>query len=230
MKNKKKVILIGSVAAVLTVAIALGAVLIPKIRIGRSEKEAEAKQSDDPVVAEVPVIPEPEFETLAEETMEDDGTGLQPIIEEPEAKQNAGKKAATAAAPAKKQAPAQSTANTGVVIGTGQAEVYSCGAANHHCDGPETHAFIQNLENDGCPTCGSHTCPSFYATDEWGHTCYTPSKCPKYNVKKDPVYTCQTCKKPTGDGRNGTCVTFNADVVCPNCGEAVPAWTCHQCK
>ena len=66
MKNKKKVILIGSVAAVLTVAIALGAVLIPKIRIGRSEKEAEAKQSDDPVVAEVPVIPEPEFETLAE--------------------------------------------------------------------------------------------------------------------------------------------------------------------
>ena len=121
------------------------------------------------------------------------------------------------------------TVSGGIVIGN-QPEPYNCGTPGHHCDGPETHAYVLNLEKEGCPYCGKHDCPSFYATDEWGNTCYTPSKCPNYDVRKDPVYYCQTCGKKCGDGSNGTCVQFVNACNCPNCGEHVDSWTCHTCK
>ena len=117
----------------------------------------------------------------------------------------------------------------GITIGT-QPEPYNCGTPGHHCDGPETHAYVLNLEKEGCPYCGKSDCASFYATDEWGNTCYTPSKCPKYDIRKDPVYYCQTCGKKCGDGSNGTCVQFVNACNCPNCGEHVDSWTCHTCK
>ena len=63
----------------------------------------------------------------------------------------------------------------------------------------------------------------------WGQGCYTPSKCPKYDIHADPVWYCQTCGKKCGDGRNGTCVQFVLDCICPNCGEHIKAWTCHYC-
>ena len=107
---------------------------------------------------------------------------------------------------------------------------YSCGVAGHHCEGPETHSYICELEQKGCEYCGSHNCPSFYAVDQWGQGCYTPSKCPKYDIHADPVYYCQICHKPCGDGRNGTCVQLVVACTCPNCGEQVPAWTCHYCE
>ena len=107
---------------------------------------------------------------------------------------------------------------------------YNCGIAGHHCEGPETHSYICELEQKGCEYCGSHSCPSFYAVDQWGQGCYTPSKCPKYDIHADPVYYCQTCHKPCGDGRNGTCVQFVVTCNCPNCGEHVPAWYCHYCN
>lgn len=94
----------------------------------------------------------------------------------------------------------------------------------------ETDAFIKNLEIQGCPYCGSHSCESFYTKDQWGNPCYTPSRCPKYDSTKDPVHTCQTCHKPCGDGTNGTCVEFVNDCYCPNCGKWVPARTCHTCE
>ena len=119
----------------------------------------------------------------------------------------------------------------GIVIGDlTPTQTYSCGVAGHHCTGPETHSFICELEQKGCEYCGSHTCPSFYAVDEWGQGCYTPSKCPKYDIHADPVWYCQTCGKKCGDGRNGTCVQFVINCTCPNCGEQVKAWTCHYCK
>ena len=119
----------------------------------------------------------------------------------------------------------------GIVIGDPTpAQTYSCGVAGHHCTGPETHSYICELEQKGCEYCGSHNCPSFYAVDQWGQGCYTPSKCPKYDIHADPVYYCQTCHKPCGDGRNGTCVQFVVACNCPNCGEQVPAWTCHYCE
>lgn len=107
---------------------------------------------------------------------------------------------------------------------------YSCGTDGHHCDGPETHAYIMNLELKGCSHCGSHNCPSFYAVDEWGNTCYDPSQCPQYDVHNDPVHYCQKCGKACGDGRNGTCVQFVSACHCPNCGEPVDRRTCHSCE
>ena len=145
--------------------------------------------------------------------------------------------------PPKTKEPAASAAQTvktksepepeeyGLIIGDyHEPAPYCCGVAGHHCEGPETHSYICELEQKGCEYCGSHNCPSFYAVDQWGQACYTPSKCPKYDIHADPVYYCQTCHKPCGDGRNGTCVQFVVACTCPNCGEQVPARTCHYCE
>ena len=132
--------------------------------------------------------------------------------------------------PVTKSSPSQSKPS-GIVIGGKTSESkYDCHTPNHHCANAENHAYITNLELEGCPLCGSHSCPSFYALDEWGYTTYNIRKCPKYNVYKDPVYYCQDCEKKTGDGSNGTCVQFLHACNCPNCGEYVEANTCHTCK
>ena len=107
---------------------------------------------------------------------------------------------------------------------------YSCGAKNHNCESAEYHAFITNLELEGCVYCGSKSCASFYAVNKWGNTAYDPSKCPKYSAKNDPVKYCQDCGKKTGDGKNGTCEKFTVNTKCPLCGESVKAKTCHTCK
>jgi len=127
------------------------------------------------------------------------------------------------------ETPKQQT--EGITIGNyTQEQTYSCGALGHHCAGPETHLYICELEQKGCEYCGSHSCPGFYATDEWGQGCYNPSNCPQYDIHKDPCYYCQTCGKKCGDGLGGTCVQFVIACTCPNCGEQVPSWTCHTCK
>ena len=135
--------------------------------------------------------------------------------------------------PQKPQTPPANTDNPGggIVIGNGEAydTPYSCGSANHKCESSEVHAFIANLETTGCPTCGSKSCVSFYALDQWGKTHYTPSKCPKYDVKNDPVHYCQDCDKKTGDGSKNTCVQFVNAANCPNCGKQVGARVCHSC-
>lgn len=105
---------------------------------------------------------------------------------------------------------------------------YSCGSKNHHCTTKEEHTFIVSLENKGCPTCGSHSCRSFYALDEWGQPCYDIAKCPKYSEKKDPNIYCEYCGKKSGLGGNGTCVRFTVDTKCPECGKSVKAKTCHS--
>jgi len=139
----------------------------------------------------------------------------------------------TVLTPAEPMEPAQPEPDRGgeFVIGGGHDHApYNCNTPKHNCDTPEKHAFIANLEIDGCPMCGSHSCPSFYALNLWGFTHYTPSKCPEYDKLKDSVFYCQDCGKPTGDGTNGTCARFVNAANCPNCGEYVPAWTCHTCK
>ena len=105
---------------------------------------------------------------------------------------------------------------------------YSCGSPNHKCKTKEEHAFIKSLESKGCPTCGSHSCKSFYTVDEWGNNCYDMTRCPKYSVKTDPVNTCEHCGKPCGLGDKGTCVRFTVDTKCPGCGKTVKAKTCHS--
>lgn len=105
---------------------------------------------------------------------------------------------------------------------------YSCGSAKHHCDSKETHNFIVSLENKGCPDCGSHSCKSFYAVDEWGNACYDPIKCESYSAKNDASEYCQECGKKCGTGSNGTCVRFTVDTTCPECGKKVSGKTCHS--
>ena len=104
---------------------------------------------------------------------------------------------------------------------------YSCGKSGHHCESKETHSFIVSLEKKGCSLCGSHSCKSFYAIDEWGNACYDISKCPKYSEQKDPNKYCDDCTKKIGDGSKGTCVRFTVDTKCPDCGKTVKARTCH---
>ena len=104
---------------------------------------------------------------------------------------------------------------------------YSCGKSGHHCESKETHSFIVSLEKKGCSICGSHSCKSFYAIDEWGNACYDISKCTKYSEKKDSNKYCDECAKKIGNGSKGTCVRFTVDTKCPDCGKAVKARTCH---
>lgn len=235
--NSKKTIIISSVVAVVVAAGILTVCLLPK------NEEKKPEQPTTPQTSETSIVP-PDIqadipdETKAPETEDkipDNGEGLKATEEK--AVSTSGKTGGKITEGAKpiteNPAPKPSTGNQGggIVIGDGSPiEKYDCGVAGHHCDGPETHAYIQNLELEGCAYCGSHSCPSFYATDEWGNTCFTPSKCPKYDIKKDPVYYCQNCGKKCGDGKNGTCVTFNVDIYCPNCGKHVKAWICHYCE
>ena len=104
---------------------------------------------------------------------------------------------------------------------------YSCGVKNHHCSSEADHQFICSLEQKGCPICGSHSCPSFYAVDEWGNSCYDMTECPEYSSHNNHTDYCEHCGKPIGLGDNGTCVRFTVDTVCPICGETVKAKTCH---
>ena len=83
------------------------------------------------------------------------------------------------------------------------------------------------MELEGCEYCGSHSCPSFYAVNEWGFTRYTPSKCPQYDVKKDALEYCQACGRKNGNGDNNTCQKWIVDFTCPICGELVKANKCH---
>ena len=172
-----------------------------------------------------PTEPEP---TIDPEEIHDDGSGITP--EEPKPTEP------TETKPVEPEKPTQPPVEEdddddegGISIGGGTVP-YDCGTEGHNCDGPETHAYILNLELKGCKYCGSHSCPSFYAVDEWGNTCYTPSKCPAYDVHDDPVHYCQKCGKACGDGTNGTCVQFVSACDCPNCGEHVDSRACHTCK
>lgn len=121
-------------------------------------------------------------------------------------------------------------ADTGEPYADPKPTAYCCDTPDHCCDNPEIHAYICNLEIAGCRYCGSHHCPSFYGTDQWGNAGYYPSLCPEYDVRKDESVYCQVCGKPCGDGSKDTCARYNIDIHCPLCGKWVPAWTCHSCE
>lgn len=242
MKKKKTII----ISACAVIAVCVFVVLLVCLPGGKKEAVKPTETDTEAVTEEVAVsidTPTSETEPVTEEVKEVTPEKEDAVITVAEqtgavtAKSSATKvKAADTTASVKKTAPAETVKvtneNKGVVIGNAPetTAAYSCGASGHHCDGPETHAFISNLELEGCPYCGSHSCPSFYKTDSWGHTCYTPSACPSYNKTSDSAAYCQNCHKISGDGSNGTCATFNVDINCPLCGEFVKAWECHTCK
>ena len=255
MENKKKLyIIICSVAAVVIIAVILCAVLLPRSSRSSDDSTSDSNSGttedmlvvENPSDSDAPGTTAPEVtdnrastdETTPEvtpgETVEitpPEETDRNDKQTQPSEKPVTTEKAETATPPVVTNPPPEDSGSSGgIVIGGGQSGAYSCGVAGHHCEGAETHTYITNLELEGCKYCGSHSCASFYAQDEWGNACYTPSKCPQYDIKKDPVYYCQECGRKCGDGSNGTCVQFVVADNCPNCGEHVAAWTCHTCK
>ena len=143
-------------------------------------------------------------------------------------KQESTTKKPTQPATTKKTEPTTGKKTETTKTAVTEPKAYSCGSKNHHCATKEEHTFIASLESKGCSICGSHSCRSFYAIDEWGNNCYDITKCPKYSEKKDPSVYCEHCGKESGLGDKGTCVRFTVDTKCPGCGKEVKAKTCHS--
>ena len=175
MKNKKKLCIIGVSALCIVVAVVLCITLIPKHN-GDKPTESEAKETSSGTI----VIDEPEKDTQSDETknineddkLADDGKGrLSPEVETDDISKSGstGEKAKdTNKTVTEQPIPNDEGKTGGISIGSGEATAYSCGEKNHHCENAEYHAYIKNLELDGCPYCGSHSCASFYVTNEWG--------------------------------------------------------------
>lgn len=244
MKNKKKqYIIIGAVIVAILLIVILCLTLIPSRKVP-TPAETEQNPEDTVSVSDISVEePEKPDDTIADTTPDTEGDTILEKIPDgatvltPEEPKDAEKTDQLSEKPVTPEQPVEpkplpnENEGGGIVIGGGeQPKPYSCGVEGHHCSGPETHSFILNLELEGCEYCGSHNCPSFYAVNEWGDTRYTPSKCPKYDIHKDPVYYCQTCGKECGSGSPDKCIQFVNSDICPTCGEWVEGWTCHSCK
>ena len=235
MKNKKKLCIIGGAVLCGILAAVLCIVLIPKSGDSKPAESNPTKSTGGTVV-----IDEPEKDTQSDETknineddkLADDGKGrLSPEVETDDISKSGstGEKAKDINKTVTEQPiPSDEGKTGGISIGGGEAAAYSCGEKNHHCENAEYHAYIKNLELDGCPYCGSHSCASFYVTNEWGYTEYTPTKCPDYSKQKDSTEVCPRCglgywsaEKPGG------CFSYLQDTVC-GCGETVKGNTCHH--
>lgn len=225
---KKKKIVIGSIIGVVVIALIVTMVLT--LNKEEPKEEITTTETTEQVKVELPTKIE-ETETETTQLAEDEDTLK---IEDVEVKTPTTTKAqkdnGTTQKPVNKDE--NKGDNVGIVINpdaqTPTPTTYSCGVAGHHCQGQETHNFIVSMEAKGCEHCGSHSCPSFYATDKWGNAILDATKCPEYNKKNDPLYYCQDCGKKVGDGSNGTCVMFTVDVKCPDCGASVSGNTCHS--
>lgn len=223
MKNKK--VLIGTIVGIVVVAV----IIVAVIGLGKDENNTEptTEITTEEAVIEIPT--DIEDDTTEPETLVEDDDMLKiedvdTVTEKPNTNENTVK----VDKPVEENENRNDNAQGIVINGDADTSIYSCGKSGHHCESKETHDFIVSLENKGCHHCGSHSCKSFYTTDEWGNACYDETKCPQYDVKKDALKYCQDCGKPTGRGYNGTCTKFVEDTVCPDCNEPVKARTCHS--
>ncbi len=235
LKNKKVIVIVSSVLAVLLICTTVFCL-------------TRGKENPEPVETEPPtsetgkdvVIDEPEDSTEPEESkpigeIEDDGNALKPDEGiDNTANKTPGSKADENDTPKEEVAPPAAepadTGNNGISIGGNPPveEAYNCGCANHHCQNEDFHASLLNRELEGCPYCGSHSCPSFYAVNEWGYTCYDATLCPSYNAGQDSAKICPDCGRPMWSPDNPTgCFRYLQDTQC-ECGELVPGNTCHH--
>lgn len=237
LKNKK---LIGGAAAVLVVGVVTATVLL----LPRSSPPLETDPDPGSTVSvQTPTVSTPDAASSTP-TEESKAPGSETEISDVEvnlesqtpttSSKPVGSDSSKAEEPAKPVTPAEpeqpDNGNSGgIQIGGGDTtEEYNCGSKNHHCKGPESHAFILNLELEGCSYCGSHSCPSFYGTDQWGNGGLFPKLCPKYDEKKDPLKYCQKCGREMWSQSNPTgCFGYLHDTQC-ECGEFVEANTCHH--
>lgn len=108
---------------------------------------------------------------------------------------------------------------------------YSCGFERHTCGSESTHNnFMEELAR-GCEYCGKSDCDSFFVVDP--QTLFTKidcTKCPEYDIHKDPCYYCQRCGLPcVGESGDTICHWFICDMICDICGASVKAYECHEC-
>jgi hypothetical protein len=235
LKNKKLIIILSSVLAVLLIAGTVFCFTRPKNTSEPVSSEPESSEITSDVV-----IDEPEDNNSTEESnnpqeIEDDGNALTPDEStETPANKNTGNVAdannTVVTEATEPKAETENENNGGISIGgnTPVEEAYDCGCANHHCQNEEFHASLINRELEGCPFCGSHSCPSFYAVNEWGYTKYDATLCPQYNAQKDDALVCPDCGRPMWSPDNPTgCFRYLQDTQC-ECGELVPGNTCHH--
>ena len=215
LKNKK---VVGGAAAILVAGIVVATLLL--IPRDAPPLETTPDPASSHTMTQQPNVPTPETtetDPAKESSQPYDETGITDVhvvlespTTEPTSRPTDTEKDDTGKAeqpdqPVKPVEPEQSGDAGGIQIGGGDTpETFSCGSPNHHCKNAEAHAYLLNLELEGCAYCGSHACPSFYGTDEWGNTGLKPELCPQYDEKKDPVKYCQDCGKKPGDGSGGT--------------------------
>lgn len=235
LKSKKLLAIISGIVALMLI-ITVFYVMDPHNESSLPDVSSETSTIDSTkdIVIETPEntdVSNAEGNTTSE--IKDDGNALKPNenVSDSSSNKAIGEKAKDTTSAVKVVDPPKSedkSDNSGIQIGGDETNSkYNCGSPNHHCHNEDAHAWILNLELEGCSYCGSHSCPSFYAVDEWGNACYTPSKCPKYDVKKDAAEYCQVCGKKNGNGDNDTCQKWIIDFTCPTCGELVEANKCH---
>ncbi|MCM1508427.1 MAG: hypothetical protein NC177_15055 [Ruminococcus flavefaciens] len=250
MKSTKKIICIAlCILTVVTMFAACGKTKTPQ---NEETVASEESTTEEKTTKELVAIEEPGKQTEKENTKKEESTTkkaeattkkveqnttttTKPSVPSTAHKQETTAKKPTPPATTKKPEPTTSkNAETttkkpeATKPTTTEPKMYSCDSKNHHCATKEEHTFISSLESKGCSICGSHSCRSFYAIDEWGNNCYDITKCPKYSEKKDPSVYCEHCGKESGLGDKGTCVRFTVDTKCPGCGKEVKAKTCHS--
>lgn len=226
LKNKK---VVAGAALALIVVVAVSAVLLYRPSEPLPVAGASVPESSDiaPTVPSIVISTEPSTSTT--EPTSTTVPGVIDVQGDPE-QTGATESRVPAQEPEKPVTPVTPpTESGGIDIGgeVQQPEKYDCKTPNHHCINAENHAYIENLEIQGCSYCGSHSCPSFYAVSIAGLPICDPALCPEYNVHKDPVEYCQSCGRKNGDGDNDTCQKWIVDFTCPICGQNVSANECH---
>lgn len=227
LKNNKMIfaLIIGIVAVAIIIAVAVGRTSGDDAEQTTTVPTTEMGENIDGLIIDDNIISETEDIELTTEK------GIEVIqLKEPETTKPTSPKTSQQQVNNVKPAEPVKPGSNHEIIGNGNDSVkeYSCGKKGHHCDSKETHNFIVQLENKGCPHCGSHSCKSFYTYDEWGNACYDPTKCERYSEKNDPCEYCQECGKKVGTGSGNTCVRFTVDTKCPECGKSVKGKTCHS--
>lgn len=225
-------IIIGIVVISIIIAVVIGKNLVTDKTDVTTAPNSEAGETVDDIVVDVNIT-EPDADVSATAEAVKVITLEEPKIttNKPNSQTNIPQQNTVKPAEPVTQKPSPGSQGTHTEIienGNDSVNEYSCGSARHHCDSKETHTFIVSLEQKGCSYCGSHSCKSFYAVDEWGNACYDPIKCEKYSAKNDASEYCQECGKKCGTGSNDTCVRFTVDTTCPECGEKVSGKTCHS--
>ena len=112
---------------------------------------------------------------------------------------------------------------------------YECGWEGHTCCNDADHADVVAASEKTCKHCGKQMkdCPSFWNYDTGGRRRTDDTKCPMYDIYKDPDVFCEVCGLPCikkGYDPTKCCRQWLGDVNCPTCNEPVKKWACHTCK